>query len=114
MNDNDPVFNLSSGPSGQDLTTFPIYLDNFYAPASLAPGQIVSQVFSVNIDPFAMQGQYTGNISFSYGGQLAGQDFTINAMPAAVPEASTFPLMALGTVYLAVMLWRQRLRRTMP
>lgn len=109
-NDEDPAFNLLTGPLGEDLNTFPIYLDNFYAPASIAPGQTVSQIFSVNIDSSAMQGQYTGNISFSFGGKLAGQDVTVNAVPAAIPEGSTLLLLALGITYLGFVFWHRRVR----
>lgn len=107
--DKNPAFNLLTGPAGVDLTTFPVYLDNFFAPATLNTGQTQSQIFSVNIDPAAGLGQYTGNISFGYGGHVASQDnITVNVAPAAVPEAGTLPLLALGCAFLGLKLRRKR------
>ena len=106
----DPYFNLLTGPVGVDLSTFPIYFDDFYGPNSLAPGQTVSRIFSVDIDPSAALGKYTGNISFSYGGHTAGQDLTVNVVPASVPEAGTLPLLALGVSYIGYVLFASRRR----
>lgn len=104
--DQDPSFNLLAGPAGADLTTFPVYLDNFFAPDPLTPGTTANPIpiFSVNIDPSAPLGQYTGNISFGYGGHTTGQDVTVNV----VPEASSLPLLAVGGAYIGMVLWCRR------
>ena len=107
-NGQDPAFNLLTGPSGEDLTTFPIYLDNFYAPNSLDPGQSAGQIFSVSIDPSTLEGEYTGNISFSYDGQLVGQDITVDVGPSAAPEPSTRVVLVLVAICLGTLLWRRR------
>ena len=105
-----PSFNLLTGPAGVDLSTFPVYFDDFYGPSSLAPGQTVSRIFSVDIDPSAILGSYTGNISFSYGGHTAGQDLTVNVVPTSVPEAGTLPLLALGMSYIGYVLFAAQRR----
>lgn len=107
-----PSFNLLTGPPGADLSAFPIYFDNFFGPSSLAPGQTVGSIFSVDIDPSAVLGKYTGNISFSYGGRTAGQNLAMNVGPAAVPEAGTLPLLALGVGYIGCTLRAARRRAT--
>jgi len=105
-----PSFNLLTGPAGADLSTFPVVLGSFFAPDTLAPGTTSTiPIFSADIDPSAPLGLYLGNISFSYGGQSAGQDVSVNvASPQAVPEASSLSLLALGLVYLAAALVRRR------
>ena len=109
----DPSFNLLTGPTGVNLATFPIVLDDFFGPNSLTPGQTTGSIFSVDIDPAAALGKYTGNISFSYGGHSAGRDFTLNVGPPQVPEAGTLPLLALGMGYIGYALFAAR-RRAAP
>lgn len=107
----DPSFNLLMGPSGVDLTTFPVFLSSFSTPDTLAPGTTaVIPIFSVSIDPAAPIGVYSGNILFSYGGHAAGQDVIVNVAPTqAVPEAGSLPVLGLGLVYLAGVFLRRRL-----
>ena len=106
-----PSFNLFTGPAGVDLSTFPIYFGDFFGPNSLAPGQTMGSIFSLDIDPSAGLGKYTGNISFSYGGRTAGQDLTVNVGPPSVPEAGTLPILALGVGYIVYVLAAPRRRR---
>jgi len=101
--DPNPTFNLLSGPDGADLSSNLIYLDSIFAPDSLAPGDTVSRIFSVNIDPAALLGQYTGNFTLGYGGQLAGKDMTINVVSATVPEVSTLLPLLLGCALLGIL-----------
>ena len=105
-----PDFNLFTGPAGADLSTFPIYFADFFGPDSLAPGQTVSSIFSVDIDPTAVLGKYTGNFSVDYGGHTAGQNITVNVGPPSVPEAGTLPLLTLGVGYIGYVLFDARRR----
>ena len=109
-----PYFNLLTGPAGVNLSTAPIYFDDFFGPNSLASGQTAGSIFSVDIDPSAVLGKYTANISFSYGGHSAGQDLTINVGPPQVPEAGTLPLLALGVGYIGYALFAARRRAAAP
>ncbi len=105
-----PQFNLLFGPAGADLTAFPVTLDSFFVPDSLAPGTTAAlPLFSVAIDSAAPLGQYQGNLSFGYGGQVFGSDSVIvNAVaPQAVPEMGSAAPLALGLVCLALLLRRR-------
>lgn len=111
VSDLKPSFNLLAGPDGVDLNTFPVFLADVFTPDTLAPGTTaVIPIFSVSIDPAAPIGEYNGNISFSYGGHVAGQDVIVNVAPTqAVPEAGSLPVLGLGLVYLAGVFLRRRL-----
>lgn len=102
-------FNLISGPSGADLTSALSFSD-YSAPFTLSAGQVYSgALFTVDTAAAAPLGSYLGNFSLSYGGQTVGQDVTFNlGNSAAVPEAGTGWLMALGLIFISWNLWRRR------
>ena len=111
FNGNDS-FALLTGPAGANLALFPITEDSFLGPNSLAAGSTVGHIFSLDIDSTAPLGIYTGNISFGYGGHVVGRTVTVNVgTPSPVPEASTLPLLTLGTGYLGYVLFTARRRR---
>jgi PEP-CTERM motif len=109
-------FNLTNGPSGADLNTAASF-DTLFAPDPLPSTGYVGQLFSIDVDPGATTGVYTGNFDLQYlngdTGALedANQDFTFdveNPNATVTPEPSSLWLFGIGLTAVGLLGLRAR------
>jgi hypothetical protein len=104
---NDAAYNLISGPTGFDPATT-IVPFSYDGPTDLVGNQVYTgPLYTVDVDPNAPLGLYTGNIAVTFGTQAIGQDVTLT-LGTPVPEAGTLPLLALGVGYIGFAIRRRK------
>jgi hypothetical protein len=104
---NDAAYNLTSGPATADLTSAVVPF-SYDGPETLVGSQTYTgPIYTLNVDPNAPLGLYTGNITVTYGAQTLGRDVTLT-LGTPVPEAGTLPLLALGVGYIGFVVRRRK------
>ncbi len=106
-------FNLVNTPAGADPTTAVVF-DSLFLPDPLPSSGYIGQLFSLDIDPSAPTGVYTGNFDVSYGDDPdVNQNFTLDVenSTTTTPESNSATAMILGLITCAIYSVKNRMTR---